>query len=159
MTTAEFAPPHTAESFRDAAPDAYRAMIALGDAVDHATLEESVTELVKIRVSQVNGCAYCLQLHLNIARRVGVPEAKLGLVAVWPETSGVFTPRETAALAWAEQLARMPVSPVPETAWPALRAHFSEHEATDLTVAIANISAWNRLAGAPRFPPPIPRRD
>ncbi len=159
MSTTELAPPHTGDSFREAAPDAYRAMIALGDSVDHATLEESTTELVKIRVSQINGCAFCLQLHLNIARRIGVPESKLGLVAVWPETVDVFTPRETAALAWAEQLARMPVASVPETAWPALRAHFTEHEATHLTVAIANINAWNRIAGALRFPPPIPRHE
>lgn len=154
---AEPAPPHTIESFRAAAPDAYRALIALGKAVDDTGLEKSLTELVKVRVSQLNGCAFCLQLHLDVARRHGVPESKLGLVAVWPETSGVFSPRERAALAWADHLARMPIGHVPDSAWPALLAAFTEEEATHLTVAIATINAWNRIAGSLRFPPPLPR--
>jgi AhpD family alkylhydroperoxidase len=143
------------EMFRELAPAAYAALLALGKAVDEAGLDKRLTELVKLRVSQINGCAFCAQLHLNVARKAGVDETRLGLAAVWRE-AGVFSPREQAALAWAEQLTAMADVPVPPDAFARLREHFSEAEATFLTVSIATINAWNRIAGALRFAPPIP---
>jgi AhpD family alkylhydroperoxidase len=116
-----------------------------------------LTELVKLRVSQINGCAFCLQFHVNVARKVGVDAAKLDLVAAWRD-AGAFSVREMAALTWAEQLTAMAGSPVPEDAFAALREHFSENEATFLTVSIATINAWNRVAGGLRFAPPILQR-
>jgi AhpD family alkylhydroperoxidase len=116
------------EAFRELAPAAYATLIALGKAVDDAGLDKGLTELVKLRVSQINGCAFCLQLHLNVARKVGVDAAKLDLIAVWRD-AGAFSVREMAALTWAEQLTAMAESPVPEHAFAALREHFSENEA------------------------------
>ena len=85
-----------------------------------------------------------------------VPAAKLDLIVAWREAA-IFTPREMAALAWTEHLAGMPIHHVPDEAYAALRAQFSETEATFLTIAIANINAWNRIAGSLRFAPPVPK--
>jgi AhpD family alkylhydroperoxidase len=79
----------------------------MGKAVEEAGLDNQLVELVKLRVSQINNCAFCLQIHLNVARRIGVPQEKLDLVATWEE-AGICTARECAALAWAEQLAHLP---------------------------------------------------
>jgi AhpD family alkylhydroperoxidase len=143
------------ERFRADAPAAHAALIALSKSAGDGGLDKPLTELVKIRVSQINGCAFCLQHHLTLARALKVPAAKLDLVAVWRE-AGIFSPRERAALSWGELLAGMPSHPLPDDAYPALLQHFSETEALFLTVAIAAISAWNRIAGALRFPPAVP---
>jgi AhpD family alkylhydroperoxidase len=146
------------ETFQTAAPAANAALLALGKSVDDAGLDKGLTELVKLRVSQINGCAFCTQLHLNIARRVGVDAAKLDLVAAWAD-AGVFSAQERAALAWAEHLTGMSLDGVPDDAYAMLREHFSEAEAVHLSVVVANINAWNRIAGGLRFPPPIPRKS
>jgi len=147
--------PHVSdERFHQIAPAAYAALLALGKAVDDGGLDKRLTELVKVRASQINGCAFCTQFHLNIARKLKIEAAKLDLLIVWREV-GLYTARERAALTWTEHLVHMPSTPLPEEAYAALREHFSEEEATNLTVAIANISAWNRIAGALRFEPPI----
>lgn len=149
--------PHLSyESFRQAAPAAYSAMVALGAAVDESGLDKSLTELVKLRVSQLNGCAFCVQFHLNLLRRLGVDPVKIDLVAVWRE-AGVHDARERAALGWAEQLTAMAAQPLPDDAWAVLRTQFSEDEAAFLTVSVATIQAWNRIAGGLRFAPPVPR--
>jgi AhpD family alkylhydroperoxidase len=140
------------ESFKQIAPDAYKALIALGKSVEDGGLDKKLTELVKIRVSQIDGCAFCLKLHLDIARRLKIDQAKLDLVAVWLE-AGCFDAREMAALEWAEHLTAMNGAPVPDDAYAGLNAVFSEAEAAFLTVTIANINAWNRIAGALRFAP------
>lgn len=140
------------ETFKTTAPDAYKALLALGKSVDDAGLDKTLTELVKVRVSQINGCAFCLKLHLDIARRLRIDQRKLDLVAVWREAE-CFDPHEMAALEWAEYLSMMGAAPIPHAAFAGLRATFSEAEATFLTVAIANINAWNRIAGALRFAP------
>jgi AhpD family alkylhydroperoxidase len=142
--------------YKAEAPEAYKALLDLGRAVDAAGLDKTLIELVKIRVSQINGCAYCLQLHLNMARRIGVEEAKLGLVAVWHE-AGIFNAREQAALAWAEALTRMLSAEVSEEVYKAAIHEFPAGEIAHLTAAIANINAWNRIAGALRWTPPIPK--
>lgn len=138
--------------FNELAAPARAALLALGKAVDEAGLDKSLTELVKVRASQINGCAFCLSLHLDIARKLPVPARKLDLVAVWRE-AGVFDARECAALAWTEAL----TSPQPNHDLDALfaqvRAEFTEAEAVFLTVAIGTINQWNRIAGGLGFAP------
>ncbi len=144
------------EAFEAIAPEAKAALLALGKSVTEAGFDVALTELVKLRVSQINGCAFCVQFHLTIARRVGVDAAKLDLLMVWRE-AGLFSAREEAALTWAEHLTAMATASVPHNAYASLREQFSEAEAVQLSVAIGNINAWNRIAGGLRFPPPIPQ--
>ncbi len=144
------------EEFERIAPGARNALLAMGKAVDESGLEKSLTELVKLRVSQINGCAFCVQLHLNVARRLGVLAAKLDLIAAWRD-AGVYSARELAALDWAEDVTKLRHGEAPGHLRAELDAHFSEDEVVHLTVAIANINAWNRIAATLHFPPPIPR--
>lgn len=145
------------ERFQTIAPAALAALLAMGKAVDESGLEKALTELVKIRVSQINGCAFCIQFHLQIARRMGIDAVKLDLVAAWRD-AGIYSCRELAALEWAEQVTEMPDHHPDESAYSALNEHFSADEILNLTVAIANINAWNRIAGALHFPPPAAQR-
>lgn len=134
---------------------AHAALIALGRSVDESGLEKSLTELVKLRASQISGCAFCIQYHLNIARKLGLAPEKLDLVAAWHE-AGVFTRREMAALAWAETLTAMGAHAASDADYARLLAEFSASEAMHLTVAIGTINQWNRIAVALRFAPPLP---
>jgi AhpD family alkylhydroperoxidase len=136
------------------APGATAALLALGKAVDDSGLDKSLTELIKLRASQINGCAYCLQYHLNVARKLGVSSVKLDLVAVWRD-AGVFSSRELAAFAWTEALTLIAECSVSDAVYAELREQFSASEIVFLTSAIANINAWNRIAGALRFTPPV----
>ncbi|CAN5919903.1 carboxymuconolactone decarboxylase family protein [soil metagenome] len=145
------------ETFQKTAPGAQAALLAMGKSVGEAGLDKALVELVKLRVSQINNCAFCLQIHLNVARRLGVPQEKLDLVATFHE-AGIFSEREAAALAWAELLTRLADRSVPDEAYEAVRQQFSEDEVIALSVAIANINAWNRLGAAFRFAPPIPKK-
>ena len=151
-------PHHNYEDFRKNAAAGHAAMIALGKAIDEGGLEKSLTELIKLRASQINGCAFCLQLHLNKAREIGVPGEKLDLVAAWRETSSTFTERETAALGWTEALTRLTDPEALDASYSSLSQHFDETEIVILTMAIGMINQWNRIAVALRFPPPVPRR-
>lgn len=135
------------------APAVTAALMALGKAVDDSGLEKSLSELVKIRVSQINGCAYCVQVHIDLARRHGVSQQQLDQLAVW-EGANVFSARERAALAWGEALALMAGKPVADAVYTQLQAEFSEPEIVFLTAAVSAISAWNRIAGALQFTPP-----
>ncbi len=141
-------------AFRKLAPDAGAALSALGKAVDDAGFDKELTELIKIRVSQINGCAFCLQHHLNIARKLGVKPEKIDLVAVWRD-AGIFTERECTALAWSECLTNLATAGAPDDAYAAVRAHFTEAEAVFLTIAIGTINTWNRIGVALRFAPPM----
>ncbi|MEG6507992.1 carboxymuconolactone decarboxylase family protein [Methyloligella sp. 2.7D] len=144
------------EAFRTSQPDAHDALIALGKTVDNGGLEKELTELVKLRVSQMNACAFCIQLHLNIARRLGLEETKLGLLPAWRD-AGTFSARERAALRWAELLTRLNGEGTPEAEWAHLREQFGEGDATLLTVTVGTINAWNRIAIGLRFAPPVPQ--
>jgi len=126
----------------------------MGRQADESGIDKQIVELVKLRVSQLNNCAFCLQIHLNVSRKLGLPQEKLDLVATWEE-AGIFSERECAALAWAETLTRLVGHSVPDAAYEAVRRHFSEEEVTFLSVSIATINAWNRLGAAFRFAPPI----
>jgi AhpD family alkylhydroperoxidase len=136
------------------APEATAALLALGKAVDDSGLDKTLTELIKLRASQINGCAYCLQYHLNVARKHGVSSVKLDLVATWRD-AGVFTSRELAALAWTEALTLMAECSVSDAVYAELKELFSQPEIAFLTTAIATINAWNRIAGALLFTPPV----
>ncbi|MTJ83304.1 MAG: carboxymuconolactone decarboxylase family protein [Telmatospirillum sp.] len=148
------------EAFTHAAPAVYSALLALGKAVDASGLEKSLTELIKIRASQINGCAFCLQYHLTLARSQGVAPEKLDLVAAWHD-AGVFTAREMAALAWTEALTRL-ASPGEagavgtDAVYARLLTQFTETEAQFLTVAIGAINQWNRIGVGLRFAPVLP---
>lgn len=139
--------------FNRIAPEASAALRALAAAVEKSGLEKDLTELLKIRASQMNGCAFCTQFHLNTARKLQVSAEKLDLVAVWHD-SPVFSARERAALEWTEQLTEMPRGGATETSYAALQEQFATSEIAFLTVAIANINAWNRIAAGLRFTPP-----
>lgn len=132
-------------NFYKASPDAIKAMLALEAAVGQLGLEPGLLELVKLRASQINGCAYCVDMHATDARKRGETERRLYGVAAWHE-SPFFTPRERAALAWTEALTRVSETHAPDADYEALSAEFSERERVDLTLAIGTINAWNRLA-------------
>ena len=140
------------EDFTRTAPAAYAALGALTKAVDESGLDKSLTELVKLRASQINGCAFCVSFHLNLLRKLGVASAKIDLLPVWRE-AGVYSKRELAALAWAEIMTGLSPGGASDEAYAALLSAFSVEEATFLNVAIATINAWNRLGVALRFGP------
>jgi AhpD family alkylhydroperoxidase len=147
----------TYDAFAKIAPAAKDALLAMGKSADESGIDKQIIELVKLRVSQINNCAFCLQIHLNTARRLGMPAEKIDLVATWHE-AGVYSEKECAALAWAEALADLAGGSVTDDEYEAIREHFSEEEVVFLSVSIANINAWNRLGASFRFAPPIPKR-
>jgi AhpD family alkylhydroperoxidase len=134
-----------------AAPRAYHAMLGLEQAVRASGLEHSLLELVKVRASVMNGCAYCVDMHTKDARAAGETEQRLYAVPVWRETP-FFTPRERAALAWTEEVTSVGGRGVPDEVYDGARAHFSEEELVWLTMAIVTINGWNRLAVSFRTP-------
>jgi AhpD family alkylhydroperoxidase len=138
------------------APGVRAALSALSKAVDDSGLEKTLVELIKIRASQVNGCTFCVQYHLNLARKAGVAETKLDLVSVWRE-AGVYSAREMAALEWTEELTGVTPAGVGDDAYVSVAKEFPESELVFLTAAVAAINAWNRIAMAFRFAPPIPQ--
>jgi AhpD family alkylhydroperoxidase len=140
------------DDFKALAPEAYDAVVALGRAAAKAGLDKQLLELIKLRASQINGCAFCVQFHLLQGESLGVPADKLNLVVVWREAPQ-FSPRERAALAWTEALTLLPRG-VSDEAYAQVSAEFSEKELAYLTSAIASINAWNRLGAAFRWTPP-----
>lgn len=127
------------------APDLMQGMLKMEEAAREAGLEQSLYELVKIRASQINGCAYCLHMHTTDARRAGESEMRLYLLNAWRESS-LYTPRERAALAWTESLTLVSQTGAPDEEYEALRDQFSEREIVGLTLLIATINSWNRFA-------------
>jgi AhpD family alkylhydroperoxidase len=131
--------------YASAAPAALRAMGALEEHVRMCGLEHSLLELVKIRASQINGCAYCIDMHTKDARAAGETEQRLFALSAWRECP-FYTPRERAALAWAEALTLIHQSQVSDQQYSDVREHFSEAELVNLTIAVVAINGWNRLA-------------
>ncbi|ENY71992.1 alkylhydroperoxidase [Aeromonas diversa CDC 2478-85] len=142
--------------FNDLLPGVQEALVAAGAALKQAGLDPALGELVKLRASQLNGCSFCLQYHLNLARRVGVSQAKLDLLAAWHDAT-CFSDAERAALAWAEWLTRLPQPAQPDEVYRALARHFDASAIAALSVAIATINAWNRLGVGLGFVPPAPQ--
>lgn len=128
-----------------AAPGAVRAMYALESYVAESDLEASLLELVKLRASQINGCAYCVDMHARDARVMGESEPRLYTLSVWRETP-FYTDRERAALAWTEAVTEVGRQGVGDQVYRQARAHFPERDLVDLTLAIIAINGWNRLA-------------
>ena len=126
-------------------PQTRDALIAITKAVAATGIEPSLIELVKIRASQINGCAFCLHMHTTDARRQGEAEMRLHLLSAWREAP-VYTERERAALAWTEALTLIAETHAPDADYEAMRAQFSEAEAVNLTMLIGAINAWNRVA-------------
>jgi len=128
-----------------AAPDTMKAMLALENAVARTSLDRSLIELVKTRASQINGCAYCIQMHTRDARAHGETEDRLHLLSAWREAP-LYTPRERAALAWTEALTLLAQSRAPDEDYVALAERFTPAEQVELTLVICAINAWNRFA-------------
>lgn len=141
-------------SFEQTAPDVVAAMSLLSRAIDQSGLDKTLTELMKIRASQLNGCAFCLQYHLNLARKAGLGSAKIDLVAAWRD-AGIYSKRERAALAWTEALTLMAHQQVSDPLYLDVSEAFTRQEIAFLTSAVAAINAWNRIAGALQFSPPV----
>lgn len=139
------------EDFKRVAPDAYELVLAMGQLAAKAGLDKQLLELVKLRASQINGCAFCVQHHILFSERIGVPADKLNLVAVWREAP-VFSARERAALGWAEALTLLPGG-VSEDVYAEATHEFSETELMYLTSAVASINVWNRFGAAYRWTP------
>ena len=140
------------KDFKAQAPDAYDIVAALGQAAAKAGIDRPLLELIKLRASQINGCAFCVQFHILQSEGLGIPVDKLNLVVVWRETP-LFSPRERAALAWTEALTVMTEGASDEV-YAQARAEFSEKELAYLTSAIASINVWNRFGVAYRWSPP-----
>jgi len=135
-------------------PAAYKAMAGLQAYVDQSGLERSLLELVKIRASQINGCAYCLVMHTTDARKLGESDERMHLLNAWREAP-VFSERERAALAWVEALTLIADGHAPDDVYEEARRHFSEKELVDLTAATVAINGWNRIAIAFRATPQV----
>jgi AhpD family alkylhydroperoxidase len=134
-------------------PEAYRAMKGLQSYVDSITsLPKSLLELVRVRASQINGCAYCIDMHTLDARAAGETEQRLYALNAWRETS-FFTERERVALEWTESLTLISENHVPDEIYENARKQFSEGELVDLTYAIMAINAWNRISISMRGQP------
>ncbi len=133
-------------------PAAYHAMLALEMFVRKSGLEPSLIELVKMRASQINGCAYCIDMHSKDARAAGESEQRLYALNAWRETP-FFTDRERAALAWTEAVTLVAEGHVPDEVYEEARQHFAEEELVNLTMAVVTINGWNRLAIAFRAVP------
>jgi AhpD family alkylhydroperoxidase len=137
-----------------ASPGGYHALASVDRYVNaDSSIEKPLLELVKLRASQINGCAYCIDMHWKDARGEGESEQRLHSLNAWRETS-FYTDRERAALAWTEALTLISETHAPDDLYAGVRAQFSEEETADLTLAIATINAWNRMSIGTRAPVP-----
>ena len=129
---------------------ATRAVLAMETYVRSGKLERPLLELVRIRASQINGCAFCLDMHHRDAREAGEAQRRLDVLSAWHETDGLFSEREEAALALTEAVTRIADGGVAEDVWQSAAAQFTEEELVQLLMAIATINVWNRLAVSTR---------
>jgi len=129
-----------------------RAMLSLQREVESSGLEKSLIHLMKIRASQMNGCAYCIDMHTKDARAAGETEQRIYALSAWRETP-FFNARERAALEWTESVTRVGETHVPDETYESVKRHFSEAEMVSLTFAVISINGWNRLAVAFRAEP------
>jgi AhpD family alkylhydroperoxidase len=140
------------KDFMALVPDAYDIIAALGKVAAKAGIDKQLLELIKLRASQINGCAFCVQFHILQSESLGIAADKLNLVVVWREAPQ-FSARERAALAWTEALTLL-TEGVSDEVYAQVRAEFSEQELAYLSSAIASINVWNRLGVAYRWTPP-----
>jgi AhpD family alkylhydroperoxidase len=139
-------------NYQHKSPGAYEAMLGLEAFIRNCGLEHPLLELIKTRASQINGCAYCIDMHTKDARAAGETEQRLYGLSAWRETP-FYTDRERAALEWTEALTLVSRNDIPDELYERARKHFSEEELVNLTMAIVTINGWNRIAIAFRSVP------
>jgi len=142
--------------FERLAPDVFAVVRSLGQFAAKAGIDKQLIELVKLRASQINGCAFCVQYHILQSESLGIPSDKINLVVVWREAPQ-FSKRERAALAWTEALTLI-TGGVSDDVFAEVSAEFSEQELAYLTSAVASINAWNRYGAAYRWTPPARKK-
>ena len=140
-----------------AAPAAMKAWLDFSDSLKQSGLEESLMHLVEIRASQINGCAFCLDMHTAEARKHGETEQRLYLIDAWRD-SPLYSDRERAALAWTEALTVLHETRAPDDVYEKLKAQFSDEEQVKLTLAIITINGWNRISVGFRSVHPVGQR-
>jgi AhpD family alkylhydroperoxidase len=138
----------------DAAPAAMKALQNVEAYLHQCGLDQRLIELVKMRTSQINGCAYCLDMHSKELRRLGESEQRIYLLNAWQE-SPLYTPRERAALSWTEAVTLIAQTHAPDAAYTEVRRQFDDKELIDLTILIGMINLWNRLAISLRYEHPV----
>ena len=138
--------------YRRFSPEPYEAMLALERYLAHCSLDHTFIHLLKLRASQINGCAFCIDMHSIDARAEGETEQRLYALNAWHETP-FFTERERAGLAWIEAVTLLHETHVPDDLYEETKKHFTEQEIFDLTFVASTINAWNRIAVAARTPP------
>jgi AhpD family alkylhydroperoxidase len=139
----------------EAAPGAMKPLVAVETYLHQTTLGAQLIELVKMRASQINGCAFCLDSHSKVLRKAGESEQRIYLLDAWRE-SPLYSPRERAALAWTDALTRISETHAPDDVYEEVRQHFDDKEIVDLTTLIGMINLWNRLAISLRYEHPVP---
>lgn len=127
-------------------PEAITALTQASAYLSRSGIDHGLRFMVEVRVSQINGCAYCVDMHTQQARKAGVGQQKLDCIAAWREAGAIFTDRERAALAWADSVTRIADGGVPDEVFGRAREHFSERELVDLNMVVAVMNAWNRIA-------------
>jgi len=140
-------------NFPQVAPALFQGFIGIGENLKNSAVGRELIDLVYLRVSLINGCAFCVDMHWRDLITLDVDPRRLNSITTWHENN-FFSPRECAALKWAETLTRMGETHIPEADYEALKQHFNEKEIADLTFAVALINAWNRIAGGFRSPLP-----
>ena len=130
--------------YQKQSPELFKKFLEFSMALRHSTIEETIHDLVNIRASQINGCAYCVDMHVKEATIHGERPLRLHHLAIWREST-LFSPRERAALAWTEILTQLPAQGVPDDVYDRVRTQLSEKELSDLTFVVMSINAWNRV--------------
>ncbi len=143
-------------AYQQVAPEGLKALAATRPYIEAANIESRLRCLVELRTSQINGCAYCVDMHSREARQAGETQQRLDCLAVWRETS-FYDERERAALAWAESVTLVSQTSIPDVVYEAVRPHFSEKDLVDLTLIISVMNAWNRMAISFRHGPMLRR--
>ncbi len=140
--------------YQNTAPKALKALLGVETYLGHSSLSPKIQGLIKLRASQINGCAFCVNMHYGELKKLGSADTYLNLVSVWREAP-CFSDKERAALAWAESVTLLADTHVPDQEYDLVKKYFSEDELIDLTVAIGQINLWNRLSVAFRILPPV----
>jgi AhpD family alkylhydroperoxidase len=133
-------------NYAEVAPRGVKVLASTHAYVSQSGLSPELLTAVNLRVSLINGCAYCIDMHSRELRELGVSNEKIALIPVWHEAGQLFDDREKAALAWAETVTRVSTTGVPDSDYDAVKAHFGDKELVDLTIAISLMNAYNRLA-------------
>jgi len=141
-------------NFTKASPESYQAVLALENFVQTSGLERRFIHLIKLRASMINGCAFCVDMHVKESRHDGMSEQWINLMSVWKE-SPVYDGRERALLGWVDAVTNIAQTGAPDEAFDTLKAHFNDEEITKITVAIGVINLWNRLAVGARAMHPV----